>query len=171
MNITESEIALLKRAVGGLNYNVAQDPTLNADGRYKTFVLPANLVALNALVNRLDPIDAPPPHPPAGTLVEIDPWVGSSNRRTTLSNGVVYTMRVPFISESFRASLAIVPAGSGSIGGFVSATRGDIPWDGSGGGAGGTFLQPVDSVVGDMWFTFRLGVDQPSTDVNVLVQY
>lgn len=65
--ITDTEFALIKRSVGGLNYNrVGQ--ALDADGRFKAAVLGANADALNALVERIEPHDAPPPPPDVGPI-------------------------------------------------------------------------------------------------------
>lgn len=157
--ITEVDLALLADISGGFNATRVGKPITP---RWDSSVSWAKADALTTLVMRLKQ--------PEDELVELPAWSGSSNRRTPIANGIVYTMRVPYFQPSFRASLAIVPAGSGSIGGNVSAARGYLPWDGTGGGAGGMFSQDVAGAEGDMWFTFRLGVDQPSTDVNILVQ-
>lgn len=157
--LTEADVSLLADISGGFNSTRVGKPITP---RFDTSVSWAKADALSELVFRAKKEDE--------EVVELAPWSGSSNRRTPIANGIVYTMRVPYSKPAFVASLAIVPAGSGSIGGSVSPTRGDLAWDGTGGGAGGTFIQNVDGVIGDMWFTFRLGVDQPSTDVNVLVQ-
>lgn len=87
--ITEAEFALIKRSVGGLNYNrVGQ--SLDADGRFKAAVLGANADGLNALVERIEPHDAPPPSPSVldlGTLgIGATPW-------TTIEPGQVAIVR------------------------------------------------------------------------------
>lgn len=119
-----------------------------------------------------------PPITLPGQVYELPEWgtvQGDSeaqNRRVPLANGTVYSMRVPAKGRTVVGSLAIVPAGSGGIGGKLSLVRGDIDgWDGSNASAGGAFMERYEGAPGDLWFSFRLGKDQPGTDVNVLIQY
>lgn len=121
---------------------------------------------------------APPVTPPSGNALELPAWgsvqgdAEGHSRRMRAARGEVYTIRASANGRTVIASGAIVPAGSGSIGGKLSLTRGDIGgWDGTGGGAGGAMRDQMDAVAGDAWFTFRLGVDEADSDINLTLQF
>lgn len=184
IQLTDAEWACIKRVGGGFNYDRLAAANALPNGRFKASVLTQNSEDINEMVNRVEgghdipppPVVPPPvPPPPTSELIELPAWSWATEfvaRRISLKKGEVYTMRIPAPQSplsNLRASLAIVPAGSGSVGGELSLLRGLLSWDGTGGSAGGSFSQTMAGVFTDTWFTFRLGSAQPDTDVNALV--
>jgi hypothetical protein len=173
--ITDNDLQTLEMMGGAVN---SGRPDVAQPGRTIASLRNDHIVWYNDLIRRAHDAQKTQEQPAPPGSAELLAWGDmhgdseGSSRRVSIVNGVVYTMRVPGKGLPVTASLAIVPGGSGSIGGKLSAVKWDLAgWDGTGGGAGGSFLDGVRDATGDWWFTFRLGVDQPSTDVNVLVQY
>lgn len=129
--MTDSDAALLRRLAGGLNFNYRNDPALDADGRFAARVLPANMIALNDLVGRLDAPSVPPGIPPAAELIrlpdwqpgEIDDTTGRANqRRVRCADGRLYgvAFAVPAAGPTgyrdaypmVRPSIAVSPSGA-----------------------------------------------------------
>lgn len=87
--LTDAEFALLERISGGQQFNFAEDPTLDVNGRFKSKTLYANMTALMNLINRFKEHDAPSPptvpvpptavptNPPTINLYEVLPWFDS----------------------------------------------------------------------------------------------
>jgi hypothetical protein len=61
--ITQNDYERVMQYVGGLNFNYANDPTLNAEGRFKAFVTPEMKNYLNDFKKRLDAQITAPPTP------------------------------------------------------------------------------------------------------------
>lgn len=175
VDITDTDLQTFEMMGGAVN---SGKPDAGQPGRTIVSLRNDHIVWYNAFIRRIHDTPAEPPSPPPVIgVVEIPAWgsvpgdSNSNNRVFPASNGVVYTMKVPGNGKTVRATGAIVPAGSGSIAGMLSKNRGELVWDGTGGGAGGVLIDSIGPTSEDVWLTWRLGVDQPNTNVNLLIQY
>lgn len=174
ITVSDTEEVML----GGFVNLGLHDPSFRAN--------PTRVILLERTAARFDQIArafpelavVPPAPPQPVNALEVPAWgsvqgdAEGHSRRMRAARGEVYTIRAPANGRAVIASGAIVPAGSGSLGGKLSLTKGDLGgWDGTGGGAGGAMLDRMDAVAGDVWFTFRLGADQADSDINLTVQF
>lgn len=126
-----------------------------------------------------------PPAPSAGPVKELPAWgtfpgdANNSNRKTWVDAGMAHSVKftVPVrpvrdATPQVAATISILPQGSGSVYGKIVANVADFKAP-SDFGAGGTTYDSVDFDANQgktLYFVFILGTNQPSTDVNVLIQ-